>query len=93
MVAIADPKNEIDLNNLAEGIDKSLPVYARPLFLRILPELELTGTFKVKKTDLRNEGFDPNVVQDKLYFKHPVKGFLPINESLYNDIVSGAIKV
>lgn len=43
MVAIVDPKNEIDLNCLAEGIDKNLPVYARPLFLRILPELELTG--------------------------------------------------
>lgn len=43
MVAVVDPKNEIDLNYLAEGIDKNLPIYARPLFLRILPQLELTG--------------------------------------------------
>lgn len=43
MVAIVDPNDETDLNTLAQGIDKNLPVYARPLFLRILPKLELTG--------------------------------------------------
>lgn len=43
MVAIADPENEININNLAKGIDENLPVYARPLFLRIVPQLELTG--------------------------------------------------
>lgn len=125
MVAIVDPKDEIDLDILAEGIDKNLPMYARPLFLRILPELQLTGmcplsvpkrldhaalgltrlffffafflfftgTYKVMKTNLKNEGFDPQAIQDKLYFKHSVKGFLPINESLYNDIITGAIKI
>ncbi|XP_065226308.1 long-chain fatty acid transport protein 4-like isoform X1 [Planococcus citri] len=93
MVAIVDPKYEIDLDNLADGIDKNLPVYARPLFLRILPQLELTGTYKVKKTDLKNETFDPSKTNDRLYFKHSVKGFLPITESLYSDIVTGAVKV
>lgn len=93
MVAVVDPKNEIDLNNLAEGIDKNLPVYARPLFLRILQQLEMTGTYKVKKTELKNEAFDPQQTIDRLYFKHPVKGFLPITETLYNDIITGAVKV
>ncbi len=43
MVAIADPNGEVDLENLAKGLDKNLPTYARPLFLRILPEIKFTG--------------------------------------------------
>ena len=36
-----------------------LPDYARPLFLRIQSEIDVTGTFKQKKIDLVREGFDP----------------------------------
>lgn len=43
MVAIVDPKHEVDLDALAEGLDKNLSSYARPLFLRILSEIPLTG--------------------------------------------------
>ena len=38
-----------------------LPSYARPLFLRIQPEMDITSTFKHKKTELQKEGFDPSV--------------------------------
>lgn len=44
MVAIVDPKHEVDLDALAKGLDKNLPPFARPLFLRILSEITLTGT-------------------------------------------------
>lgn len=43
MVAIVDPKHEVDLDALAKGLDKNLPIFARPLFLRILSEITLTG--------------------------------------------------
>ena len=29
-----------------------LPAYARPVFLRLVPALDLTGTFKPRKQDL-----------------------------------------
>jgi len=41
MVAIAD-KN-LDLHRLANGLKKSLPHYARPLFLRLMDYVDLTG--------------------------------------------------
>lgn len=43
MVAIVDPQHEVDLDALAKGLDENLPAFARPLFLRILSEITLTG--------------------------------------------------
>ena len=36
-----------------------LPPYARPIFLRLRPEMEITGTFKLRKVELVKDGFDP----------------------------------
>lgn len=43
MAAILDQNNSLSLTTLAEGLKKSLPSYARPLFIRILNEVEMTG--------------------------------------------------
>lgn len=44
MVAIVDETEEIDLDHLSAGIGKALPIYARPLFLRVIKKpLSLTG--------------------------------------------------
>lgn len=45
MAAIYDPDQSLNLNNLAEGVQKSLPKYARPLFVRVLAQLPMTGTY------------------------------------------------
>lgn len=43
MVVIGNPDNNLDLNNLALCVNKALPSYARPVFVRISPKLEMTG--------------------------------------------------
>lgn len=43
MAAIYDPSGSLDTKKLAEGLKKSLPTYARPLFIRLLAELPMTG--------------------------------------------------
>ncbi len=45
----------------------ALPAYARPVFLRLIPEMEITGTFKQRKVDLVRQGFDPHAIADPLY--------------------------
>ena len=45
---------------------RGLPAYARPLFLRIIPALPTTETFKVAHARLAAEGFDPNQIADPL---------------------------
>lgn len=51
-----------------------------------------SGTFKLKKVDLRKEGFDPSIVKDPLYCLISGK-YQPITEQVYNDICSGKIRL
>lgn len=42
---------------------------ARPLFIRKLAAMKITGTFKHQKAQLRKQGMDPTKVgNDKLWF-------------------------
>lgn len=44
MASLYDPERSVDLNaDFREGLKKALPAYARPLFVRILTKLDLTG--------------------------------------------------
>lgn len=51
------------------AVAATLPAYAQPVFVRILSQLEKTGTFKVQKNQLRNEGADPTQIEDALYVR------------------------
>ena len=57
-----------ELDDLYHQVMKELPFYARPLFVRHLPEAVITGTFKNKKVELAQDGFDPDKVKDPVYF-------------------------
>ncbi len=43
MAAIADPEHTTDLVKFSRDLEKALPPYARPVFLRFLPEVNKTG--------------------------------------------------
>lgn len=43
MAAVASSSGTCDLEHLAQLLQKELPLYARPIFLRFLPELHKTG--------------------------------------------------
>src|SRR5207247_6272868 len=45
-------EGNLDLAALRAHLVAHLPEYARPLFLRIKSEIDVTGTFKQKKVDL-----------------------------------------
>lgn len=53
------------------------------------------GTFKMKKTDLQKEGFDPALVkQDKLYYLDlKLNKYLPLGPEEYQKIITGAIRL
>lgn len=84
----------LDLAALREHIVKHLPDYARPVFLRIQSVIEVTGTFKQKKTDLVREGFDPTLTADALYFHDPERrAFVVLDGALYGRIQNGEVRV
>lgn len=48
-----------------------LPVYAVPVFVRIVSAIATTETFKPRRQGLAGEGFDPGAVRDRLYVADP----------------------
>jgi acyl-CoA synthetase (AMP-forming)/AMP-acid ligase II len=64
-----------DLERFAAHCAIALPAYARPVFVRIVPAMDRTGTFKQVKMRLRDEGYDPaKVGGDPLYVLDPSTG-------------------
>jgi len=73
---------------------RELPAYARPLFIRLQPAIETTGTFKYRKIDLVNDGFEPAKIEQPLYFDHPDEHrYAPITPALYAEIQRGAFRL
>jgi fatty-acyl-CoA synthase len=85
---------EFDLGAFRAEVASRLPSYARPVFLRILSTLEATGTFKPRKQDLMQSGFDPSRVTDPLYFDDArSQRYVPLDAALYAAIVDGTIRM
>ncbi|GBP61965.1 Long-chain fatty acid transport protein 1 [Eumeta japonica] len=94
LVAIADPDNKLNLDVLSRGLQSNLPTYARPLFLRILTKTPVTATFKLKKKELLEQGFDPQLHKDPMYFLDQKSGcYVPLTRRLYEDIIQGVVKL
>jgi fatty-acyl-CoA synthase len=84
---------EFDPATLARHLDGELPAYARPLFLRLLPALETTGTFKYRKVELQAEGFDPARVSDPLLVRDPAVGYRALDNDLHAAISSSQFRL
>jgi len=57
---------------------------------RVKTEFETTAIHKIKKTDLKAEGFDPGKVSDPLYVMLPAeKEYQPLTETIYQKILEG----
>ena len=84
---------DFDLAKLSEHIDHELPAYARPLFLRLQPDIATTGTFKYRKIDLVADGFDTRKTRDPIWFRDPQAGWVRVNAKLRDRIMSGEIKL
>jgi fatty-acyl-CoA synthase len=74
------------------SIAERLPAYAQPVFLRLLPGIQVTGTFKYRKMDLVTEGFDPAVVKDPLYVRGE-QGYQKLTKPLLAKILAGEVRV
>jgi acyl-CoA synthetase (AMP-forming)/AMP-acid ligase II len=79
-----------DVNALSRYVVNNLAGYQRPYFLRVVPDMRITGTFKHQKNDYRNEGYDPSTVKDPLYYLDG-RQYVPIDEALYRGLASGQI--
>jgi citronellyl-CoA synthetase len=93
MLAIipATPVQDFDLGELAELVQRALPSYAVPRFVRFKSEFETTGTHKIRKTVLRDEGFDPARLEGPAFVLLPsTTEYVPLTPELHEQILDGA---
>ena len=87
-------KDNLNLTALRDYLAERLPDYARPVFLRIRHDIDVTTTFKQKKIDLVKEGFDPVRGSDPVYFNDPQrKAFVRMDDDLYQAINAGRARL
>jgi fatty-acyl-CoA synthase len=87
-------KDAIDLAALRRHLADELPPYAHPLFLRLCKAIELTGTFKHRKSTLLRDGFDPTATGDPIYFHDAARGrFVELDSALHARIRSGQLRL
>jgi fatty-acyl-CoA synthase len=85
---------DFDMEGLPARLKARLAPYAWPLFLRLSPQIAVTGTFKQRKVDLVREGFDPSAIADPIYFLDPASGrYELLTTARYTDIVAGRVKL
>jgi fatty-acyl-CoA synthase len=86
--------SSFDLVAFRKHLMTRLPAYARPMFLRVQDEIEVTGTFKYSKTELARQGYDPVSTMDTIYFDHPEsQSFVRLDKALYDRIRAGQIRL
>jgi len=91
---VIDNVATFDLAGLRAFLAERLPAYARPVFLRFRPALDLTGTFKPKKTELIAQGFDLAGGGDPIYFDDRGQGvYSRVDADFVSAIEAGAIKL
>uniref|UniRef100_A0A4W6CZN7 long-chain-fatty-acid--CoA ligase n=1 Tax=Lates calcarifer TaxID=8187 RepID=A0A4W6CZN7_LATCA len=85
---------KFDSADVFKHVENFLPAYARPRFIRIRNSLDVTGTFKLVKVKLVEEGFDPHVITDPLYFlDEKAKDYVPLMLDIFNEVTLGKIKI
>ena len=84
---------DFSLANLRAAL-AALPAYARPVFLRILESIEITGTFKLRKQELLAQGYDPARVSDALLVEDPARqSYVPLDAALHASLVAGRLRL
>ncbi|XP_019372824.1 PREDICTED: long-chain fatty acid transport protein 6-like isoform X3 [Gavialis gangeticus] len=92
IVLISD--QQFDGKRLYEHVMDFLPRYAQPRFVRIMEVMKTTTTFKHQKGHLVNEGFNPEIICDPLYFlDEHVKSYIPLTKEIYRRVITGQIQL
>jgi fatty-acyl-CoA synthase len=83
----------LDGDALYRHAREKLPAYARPAFVRLQREPDLTGTFKIRKLELQRQGFDPESVSEPLYYRDDERrAYLPLTPAVHARVRAGGLR-
>ena len=86
-MATMSVSEEFSFESFTHHVNENLNSFQRPCFLRLSNEMKTTGTFKHQKEDLKKQGFNPESIDDKLFF-YQKDNYVEIDSSLYQRIKS-----
>ena len=92
-VVLAHPASPQVLSSIAEHAIKRLPKFAVPQFLRVMHDMQTTGTNKQQKHHLRLEGVDPKKVGNDDLFWLKDGTYVPFGEREWQSLQGGALKL
>ncbi|MHA2006573.1 MAG: long-chain-acyl-CoA synthetase [Promethearchaeota archaeon] len=95
MICIKLENNQsLNTDLFSQFVIKNLPKYSIPLFIRIKDELEFTGTHKLRKVNLRKQGYNLDKIEDPVYFWDSVSNrYKKFEEEQYQGLLSGKLKL
>lgn len=93
-------EQQFDFDRLAKHAIGILPRYAVPIFVRVVRELQYTGTMKVQKGKLREEGIDLDKIsadeslKDTIYWLPPGKSSYELfKRKDWEELQAGRVKL
>lgn len=78
---------------VAAELKQDLPVYAVPVFVRLLHHVETTATFKHRKVDLKRAGFDPAQCRGDALYVLRDGAYVPLDEPTLRALHDGGLRL
>ena len=78
-----------DGQSLARAVYSQLPAYALPLFVRVVPSLEHTTTFKSRKVELRKQAYGKGVTDPLYVLAGRDEGYVPYYDEYPEEVSAG----
>lgn len=93
MVTLVPNSDSFDINKLLAYLQKNLPAYAVPVFVRVTNAIEKTGTFKYRKVDIQKSGYALERPHEEVFAWLPkTEGYTQVTPELVADIDSGKFR-
>jgi fatty-acyl-CoA synthase len=84
--------SNFDPDMLHSHLQRALPGYAQPLFIRLCRTLDMTDTFKLAKSRVAKEGF-ADATDPVLFNDHRTQGLRPLGPALLAEIATGTVRL
>ena len=89
------PGSTFDPAAFYQYVSKRLPGYARPLFVRLIQEMDVTGTLKQRKIAFYSDGYNPEKAQpDPLYFRDDAsRRYVRMTDEIFARLQEGTLRL
>ena len=93
-ISLKAGETSLDWEALTNFLREKLPAYAVPVFLRVREQQEITGTFKYRKVELKNEAYHLDQVSEPVFVLQGKDAiYEPLTAEVAADIDAGRISL